>query len=169
VLALVAVIGLLNGWSRSMVVAVAAALAVATIAGCVAYWPLLPQRTAAGSAVALQVESFRRFLESSEARHVEWAWQQGLLREYTAWAVALGAADAWGDALARSAVPPEAVAQATPLTMYGTAGLWNATRTPPTQAGTSSGGGGGFGGGSSGGFSGGSVGGGGGGGSSGSW
>ena len=50
----------------------------------------LPSRTATGSALALRSESFRRFLAASEGKHVEWAWQQGLVREYSAWAVALG-------------------------------------------------------------------------------
>ena len=43
-----------------------------------------------GSALALRTESFRRFLAASEGRHVQWAWEHGLLREYSAWAVALG-------------------------------------------------------------------------------
>lgn len=52
-------------------------------------------RTASGSAAYLKTESFRRFLAASEARHVEEAWKRGVIREYTAWAVALGEADAW--------------------------------------------------------------------------
>ena len=47
-------------------------------------------RTETGSALWLRVESFRRFLENSEARHVEEAAEKGVLRHYTAWAVALG-------------------------------------------------------------------------------
>lgn len=69
------------------------------------YRSLLPSRTAAGSAVALRVASFRRFLHHSEAQHVEWAWQNGVLREYSAWAVALGEAKAWSKALAATNVP----------------------------------------------------------------
>lgn len=136
----------------------------AVVAG-VAYRRLLPQRSAAGSAVALRAESFRRFLEASEGKHVEWAWQHGLLREYSAWAVALGAAGAWGRAVANSAVPPpDIAAQTAPLLVYSHLGAWSQARTPPPPAGSSGGSGGGFSG-----FSGGSVGGGGGGGSSGSW
>ncbi len=65
----------------------------------VAYGSMLPSRTATGSALALRTESFRRFLASSEGRHVDWAWEHGVLREYSAWAVALGAAEAWSRAI----------------------------------------------------------------------
>ncbi|MCB9381923.1 MAG: hypothetical protein H6513_14655 [Acidimicrobiaceae bacterium] len=54
------------------------------------YLPLLPVRSVQGSALAIRVESFRRFLLASEGKHVDWAWQRGSCGEYTAWAVALG-------------------------------------------------------------------------------
>ncbi len=133
------------------------ALAVAVVA----YRPLLPRRSASGSAAALQSESFRRFLKASEGKHVDWAWKHGLLREYSAWAVALGAADAWGRAVAASAVPPpEISANTAPLLMYSYGSAWQSSHTAPSSSGSGGGGGGG-------GFSGG--GGFGGGGSSGSW
>ncbi len=126
----------------------------------VAYRPLLPRRSASGSAAALQAESFRRFLKASEGQHVDWAWKHGLLREYSAWAVALGAADAWGRAVAASAVPPPEVhANTMPLLMYSYGANWNTAHTAPSSSGSGSGGSSGFSGG--GGF--------GGGGSSGSW
>lgn len=147
------------GLRHSPVATVIAAVLVPAIAAAVAYRRWLPQRSPTGSAAALQVESFRRFLEASEGQHVEWAWKHGLLREYSAWAVAVGAADAWGRAVAASAVPPPDVAANTmPLLMYTHASSWHSTFTPPSSSG-----------GGSGGFSGGGVGGGGGGGSSGSW
>ncbi len=121
------------------------------------YRSLLPSRSAPGSALALRTESFRRFLQASEGRHVEWAWSHGLLREYSAWAVALGAAGAWERAMERSSVPPAELSVG-PLLVYSMAPSFSSAHTAPS----SSGGGGG------GGFSGG-VGGGGGGGSSGSW
>ena len=143
-----------------------AAFAVPAVVAGMAYAPLLPQRSATGSANALRTESFRRFLEASEGKHVDWAWQQGLLREYSAWAVALGAAAAWGRAVSASAVPPPQIAANTmPLIMYSSMGDWTAARHQPAPP--SSGGSGGSGGG--GGFSGGFSGGGGGGGSSGNW
>ena len=161
VVALAFWLGLLRSWP----VALAVGFALPALVAGANYRRLLPVRSAAGSALALRTESFRRFLTASEGRHVEWAWQHGLLREYTAWAVALGAADAWGRAMAASAVPPpELHAQTSSMLMYTHWGLWNATRAAPAPSG-----GGGSSSGFGGGFSGGSVGGGGGGGSSGSW
>src|SRR5690606_19953131 len=107
-------------------------------------------------ALALRTESFRRFLDASEGQHVEWAWQHGLLREYSAWAVALGEADAWDRALQRANIPHEQVATYTaPLLVHSMASSISSARVGPSSS--SSGGGGG------------GVGGGGGGGSSGSW
>lgn len=137
-------------------------LAVPVLAALVVYRTMLPALSATGSALALRTESFRRFLIASEGQHVEWAWKQGLLREYSAWAVSLGAAEAWGTALAHSNVPPTEIASGNPLLFYTMASAFSHSYTVPSSSGS---GGGGF----SGGFSGGSVGGGGGGGSSGSW
>lgn len=71
--------------------------------------PLRASRTAKGSALALQTMSFRRFLAQSEGRHVEEAWKRGVLREYTAWAVALGEAATWRRAAGAATLPVEAV------------------------------------------------------------
>jgi uncharacterized membrane protein YgcG len=154
-------LGLFHGKASALVFAVA----VPAISALFLYKRLLPARSATGSALALRTESFRRFLAASEGKHVDWAWKQGLLREYSAWAVALGAADAWGKALAASNVPAPDLYQASPMWVYSMGSSFNSTRSAPAPTGGSSGG---FGGGSSS-FSGGSVGGGGGGGSSGSW
>jgi hypothetical protein len=162
VLAAVAV-GVWRGFLHAWPVAIGVSLLIPTMAARSAYHRLLPVRSAKGSAVALRAESFRRFLEASEGSHVDWAWKHGLLRDYSAWAVALGAAEAWGRAVSASAVPPPEVAAGTmPIWVHTNAGVWHSTITKPQP--TSGSGGGGFGG-----FSGGSVGGGGGGGSSGSW
>jgi uncharacterized membrane protein YgcG len=139
--------------------------AVPALAAVGVYRKLLPVRSATGSAFTLRAESFRRFLEASEGRHVEWAWKQGLLREYSAWAVALGAADAWKRAMLASNVAPAELSTG-PLLVHSVGGSWSSTYTDPSTAGGDSSSGGGSGGGGS---SGGSVGGGGGGGSSGSW
>lgn len=153
-----AVFGVAAGWVALAVLAVGLPALVARFV----YAPLLPGRSASGSAYALRTESFRRFLTDSEGQHVEWAWRQGLLRQYSAWAVALGAAQAWSRAMASSSVPPAETANvATPLLVHAMASSFATTHTVPTSSS-----GGGFGGG---GFSGGSVGGGGGGGSHGSW
>jgi uncharacterized membrane protein len=123
-----------------------------------AYSRMLPARSAQGSALALQAESFRRFLHASEGKHVEWAWSNGLLREYSGWAVALGEADAWTRALAAANVPAPARASMGPIIVAGHRSSITASHTKPSSSGSGSGG-----------FSGGSVGGGGGGGSRGSW
>ena len=148
------------GFFRLMPLALLFGLIVPSFTAYCVYARMLPARSASGSALALMTESFRRFLVASEGQHVEWAWSQGLLREYSAWAVALGAADAWGKALARANVPPEARVASTPLLVHSMSRSFATTHTAPSTSGSGGGGGG---------FSGGSVGGGGGGGSSGSW
>jgi uncharacterized membrane protein YgcG len=155
------IIGALFGLFRSPIPSLLFAFLVPALIAHSLYGVMRSVRSATGSALALRTESFRRFLAASEGRHVEWAWKQGLLREYSAWAVALGAADAWSKALAAANVPEPTANLSTPLLVYTMGSSFNSTFTAPS----SSGGGGSFGGG----FSGGGVGGGGGGGSSGSW
>lgn len=153
------VVSAIFGVFRTLPLAIAfGAMVPAFVAYC-CYATLLPVRSATGSALALLTESFRRFLVDSEGQHVEWAWKQGLLREYSAWAVSLGAAEAWEKALTHSNVPPGEYVTANPLLISRMAHSFATSHTPPTSSGSSGGGG----------FSGGSVGGGGGGGSSGSW
>lgn len=120
-----------------------------------AYGRMFPARTATGSALTLRTESFRRFLAASEGRHVDWAWEHGRLREYSAWAVALGTARAWSGAIEASNVPHPEIELAGPLLFYSASSALRSTHTTPSSSGGSGGGGG--------------VGGGGGGGSSGSW
>lgn len=152
----------LFGAFRGTIPALLFAVLVPAITAHFVYRLMAPARSATGSALTLRTESFRRFLAASEGQHVDWAWKQGLLREYSAWAVALGAADAWGKALAHSNVPAPEMNVANPLWLYTMGPSFDTTRSVPAPAGGS--GGSSF----SGGFSGG-VGGGGGGGSSGSW
>jgi uncharacterized membrane protein YgcG len=152
-LAIIAVLSLALGPPGAIAFAIVVPAAVAFLL----YRYMLPSRSAAGSALALRTESFRRFLQASEGQHVEWAWSHGLLREYSAWAVALGAADAWERAMQRSSVPPAEMSMG-PLLVYSMAPSFSSAHTAPSS--TGGGGGGGFSGG---------VGGGGGGGSSGSW
>ncbi|HJP16753.1 MAG TPA: DUF2207 domain-containing protein [Acidimicrobiales bacterium] len=65
------------------------------------YWELAV-RNPQGTGLWIQVEGFRKFLHESEAKHVEAAADQGRLREYSAWAVALGESDQWNDAISQS-------------------------------------------------------------------
>jgi uncharacterized membrane protein len=99
------------------------------------------------------VESFRRFLAGSEAYHAEEAAKRGLLREYTAWAVAVGEIDRWERAVQASSITDRAG-----LGYVHMAPVLMASTSKASTAPSSSGGGGG-----------GSVGGGGGGGGGGSW
>lgn len=150
-----ALFGALNGfWLAAIVV-----LVLAAIVSFGAYSAMLPARSAQGSALALRTESFRRFLHASEGQHVDWAWGNNLLREYSAWAVALGEADAWSRALERSNIPAPALSMAAPIIVHSGMSSINSSRTAPSTSSSGSGGG------SSGGFSGG----GGGGGGGGSW
>jgi uncharacterized membrane protein YgcG len=150
-----ALLGAFGGWWLGIAIGIAFPALVAYFV----YRALLPSRSAHGSALALRTESFRRFLHASEARHVEWAWSNGLLREYSAWAVALGEADAWSRALERANVPAPARVAAGPIAVHTFGSSFSSSRTAPSSSGSGGGGGGGGGG----------VGGGGGGGSSGSW
>jgi hypothetical protein len=146
---------LVFGLAGSVATALLLTIVVAAVFAGLAYQTMLASRTATGSALTLRTESFRRFLEASEGRHVDWAWDNGLIREYSAWAVALGAAGAWSKAIESSNVAhPEQFT--TPLLLHTYSANFTQTHTAPSSSG------------GSGGFSGG-VGGGGGGGSSGSW
>ena len=136
-------------------IAIVAGFLVPFVVALLSYRRMFASRTATGSALALRSESFRRFLASSEGRHVEWAWSHGLLREYSAWAVALGAASAWSAAIRSSNIPDPTSALAGPLVMHTSHSAFQAAHTAPPSSGGGGGGGG--------------VGGGGGGGSSGSW
>jgi hypothetical protein len=115
-------------------------------------------RTPQGSGLWLRTESFRRFLHESEARHVEYAAEHNMLREYTAWAVALGEVKRWTAAMNASTIAPQlndndAFFTAAPYF----AAVAASASTEPSSSSSDSGGGGG------------SVGGGGGGGGGGSW
>src|SRR4029453_9709289 len=140
--------------------AVGGALFGAGLAAVLGAWEL-PVRTPAGSGLFLRVESFRPFLAESEAYHGEEAAKRGVLREYTAWAVALDEIDRWSRAVAASSIIPETAGlgyvHMAPLLLASTL----STSTAPRSSG-----GGGFGGG---GFGGGGIGGGAGGGGGGSW
>jgi Predicted membrane protein (DUF2207) len=151
-----------NRWGAGwlLLVALGAFLAGAGLAAAVRAWELRV-RTAAGSGLWLRVESFRRFLAGSEAHHADEAAKRGVLREYTAWAVAVGQIDRWSRVVAASSAArdPAAVHYATIAPS-----LYAATAATSTQPSSSNGGGGGWSGGGGGG-----VGGGAGGGGGGSW
>ncbi len=141
-----------GGWLG--VTAAGAVLAGAGLAALVRAWELRV-RTVEGSALWLRLESFRRFLAQSEASHVEQAARMGVLRQYTAWALALGEIERWSKAVAASGtvIDPVAANHARIASSLGSAA---ATSSVKPSSGSSGGGGS-------------SVGGGGGGGGGGSW
>ncbi len=118
----------------------------------------LPIRTPQGSARWLQIESFRRFIAASEARHAQDAARLGLLRHYTAWAVALGELDHWTKAVESAADIPGSAVDATPDLRFVAlaptlSGATRQTFTAPSSSGSGGGGGAGGGGGGGGGGS----------------
>jgi hypothetical protein len=157
------------GWVWLALMAWGALLAGAGLAAVVCAWELRV-RTAVGSGLWLRVESFRRFLAASEAHHAEEAAKHGVLRQYTAWAVAVGELGRWSRTVAASAtaVDPAGARYSRMAPWLPAAALASTVAPSSSGSGDSSGGGGWSGGGdSSGGGGGGGDGGGGGGG--GSW
>jgi hypothetical protein len=147
------------GWL--VVVGLGALVAGAGLTAALRSWELLV-RTAQGSAIWLRVESFRRFIANSEVRHAESAARMGLLRQYTAWAVALDELDHWTHAVEAAAADPTSSSNfsSRDMAFIALAPSFSSATASTFTAPSSSGGGGGGGGG---------VGGGGGGGGGGSW
>lgn len=133
-----------------VLVLVSAAVVGAGIAAAAGAWELRV-RTPVGSALWLRVESFRRFLAESEAQHVEWAAQQGLLRQYTAWAVAVGEAGHWQKVVEASTTASnlDPVAFQYGLMAHSLTQSTSSTSTAPSSSGGGVGGGAGGGGGGS--------------------
>jgi hypothetical protein len=149
--------GVLANRSGDWWLAIAAAgglVAGGGLAALVRAWEL-PIRTPEGSARWLQIESFRRFIANSEARHAEAAARMGLLRQYTAWAVALDELDHWEEAVEEAAAAPGSTVAASPADWafaalaHDLSGATTAAVTAPSSSG--GGGGGGVGGGGGGG------------------
>jgi uncharacterized membrane protein YgcG len=149
------------GWAWAAVLVVGALAAGAGLAAAVRAWELRV-RTPAGSGLWLRIESFRRFLAASEAHHADEAAKRGVLREYTAWAVALGELDRWSEAVAASTVAADGASYAASVPRLTSAAFESTLEPPPPpsasdggwssgSSGSSGGGGGGVGGGSGGG------------------
>ena len=160
VMALGAAMANRNGDGWLPVVGVGAAIAGTGIASLIRSWELRI-RTPDGSGAWIRIESFRRFLHESEADHVERAAEMGLLRQYTAWAVALGEVDRWEKAVDAAVRTPGSAAAGVPThtRFVHFAPILASSVSTASTAPSSSGGGGGGGG----------AGGGGGGGGGGSW
>ena len=129
------------GWLA--LVAVGALLAGSGAAATVRAWELRV-RTPAGSGLWLRTESFRRFLAGSEAHHAEEAAKRGYLRQYTAWAVAVGELDRWSSAVAASsAAAADPAAARVPLLAPALLAGSSGSSTAPSSGGSGGGGGGG--------------------------
>jgi hypothetical protein len=63
-------------------------------------------RTPEGFSVWAQVEGLRLFMDGSEGEHARQAAEQGTLRQYVAWAVALDEVDRWESACTKAGVDP---------------------------------------------------------------
>jgi hypothetical protein len=87
-----------HGSGYLVVVAVAALVAGLGMAALTAGFELMV-RTPQGSGLWVRVESFRRFLHDSEGPQAEEAAKRGVLRQYTAWAIALGEVHHWSKAV----------------------------------------------------------------------
>jgi hypothetical protein len=140
------------GWAWPAFVAPGAVVAGIGLALAVRAWELRI-RTPHGSALWQQVESFRRFLAESGAPQAEAATMSGRIGQYTAWAVALGEADRWSQAVAASTVPPSPTLTRMydPWTASALSAATAASITEPSSSGGSTGGGGSGGGGGGGG------------------
>ncbi len=143
--------GLAAHFGLTPLVALAAVLGGLGVAALATAWEL-PVRTPAGTATWLEAEAFRRFLRDSEVQQVDWAVQNGVLHQYTAWAVAVGEITRWNDALSRSTVArslnPHAFAYAAMSRSFASA-TQTASTSPSSSGGGGVGGGGGGGGGGS--------------------
>ncbi|MGE0309708.1 MAG: DUF2207 domain-containing protein, partial [Acidimicrobiia bacterium] len=145
--ALAAVLGAYQSATRGsswlVLTGIGAVIGGAGVAALIRAWELRV-RTPRGSALWLQIESFRRFLADSEAQHVQEAARLGVLREYTAWAVALGEVDHWAKSLAAAGQQLDPTTSSfvhmAPLLMAGTSS--SATAPSSSSSGGFSGGGG---------------------------
>jgi uncharacterized membrane protein len=137
-----------TGWLALAVIG--ALLAGGGLASVLCSWELRV-RTVKGSGLWLRVESFRRFLHESEASHAEDAARRGVLREYTAWAVAVGEIDHWKHAVQSATTIPQNTAGLGYVFLAASlASSTSHTSTAPSSSG-GGGGGGGMGGGGGGG------------------
>ena len=79
----------------------------------------MPVRTAAGTAMALRVKGFRRFIKTAAAAPAHPAWQPDTLYDYLPYAIAFGCTKEWADltgSLARTAQAPSWYEPSAPFT-----------------------------------------------------
>lgn len=134
-----------NRYGSAWLLLAAAGAALTGAAGAVVVrgWELRV-RTPKGTGLWLRSESFRRFLAESEGRHAEEAARRGVLREYTAWAVAVGEVDRWSRAVSAAAIPPQADFDAVSMATIAPrlCSVTSSASTPPSSSGGGRSGGG---------------------------
>ena len=99
-------------------------------------WELLV-RSPKGSALWLQIEGFRRFLQTSEQRHVEEASKRGVLRQYTAWAVALGEIGHWKRAILNASSATDSGVSTSDIYFAGSVATMSSASIAPSSSGGS--------------------------------
>ena len=159
--ALAAVVGLLgvagatygvarHGSGYLPLVVIAGAFAGLGLAAVTAGFELMV-RTPKGSGLWVRVESFRRFLHDSEGPQAEEAAKRGVLRQYTAWAIALDEVGHWSKAVEAAGTEIGSVDRSGLGYVYLAPLLVRSTQTasvaPHSSGGVGGGVGGGFGGG----------------------
>ncbi|MDG2029047.1 MAG: DUF2207 domain-containing protein [Acidimicrobiales bacterium] len=147
-----------SGSGPLAVVAIFGLVAGAGFASVIRAWELRI-RTPQGSGAWIRIESFRRLLHESEAEHVERAAEMGLLRQYSAWAVALDETDRWENSVREATAVPSSHAAGVghhAMWIYAAPAIRSAVRaasTAPSSSGSGDGFSGGAGGGGGGGGS----------------
>ena len=121
-------------WSYSWPVAFALLVLVpASVNAAVAWW-MAPQLGAEGEEAVAALAPLQQMLRRADTSHVEAAHRAGLLPEYGAWAVALGASNRWLAAVRAADIPADAVdAALAPLEMGRNGGPWSISGSFPSN------------------------------------
>ncbi|MEQ1703183.1 MAG: hypothetical protein ABMA25_24015 [Ilumatobacteraceae bacterium] len=113
-------------WSYSWPVAIALLLVVPASTNAAIAWWMAPQLSVEGEDAVAAVAPLQQLLQRADSSHVEAAHEAGLLPQYSAWAVALGAANRWREAILAADLPDDAAAAALrPLEMGSNGGPWS--------------------------------------------
>ena len=106
-LSVISIVNFVSGMPTWAIGAILGSLLDGSGIGAIIYSRELFVRTPKGTALYLRIESFRKFLAAAETKHVQKAAEFGMLREYTAWAVALDEAGPWTKAMENAGLDPK--------------------------------------------------------------
>lgn len=109
-----AVLGALivTNWSYSWPVAIALLVVVPASTNAAVAWWMTPQLGLEGEDTVVALTPLRQMLQRADTSHVDAAHRAGLLPQYSAWAVAMGAANRWRAAVLAADLPDDAAAAA---------------------------------------------------------